>query len=141
MHTYVVWLIWIYFFYQKDDITICFMLYAIFRCIVCFKNSSDLSLFEQIVLVISKSLEILNLQPQISKVFLDHKNIFFLTIGQNNVQNKTLFLNCEVEKLVRFFFRILRSHWVQLISFLVGAEIDYANQSSKIESRRIQTLI
>ena len=36
------------------------------------KNWSDLSLFEQIVLVISKFLQILGLQPRISKVFLDH---------------------------------------------------------------------
>ena len=36
------------------------------------KNCSDLSLFEQIVLVISKILQILSLQPRISKVFLDH---------------------------------------------------------------------
>ena len=36
------------------------------------KNCSDLSLFEQIVLVIPKFLQILVLQPRISKVFLDH---------------------------------------------------------------------
>ena len=36
------------------------------------KNWSDLSLFEQSVLVISKCLQILVLQPRISKVFLDH---------------------------------------------------------------------
>ena len=36
------------------------------------KNSSDLSLYEQIFLVISKFLQILGLQPQISKGFLDH---------------------------------------------------------------------
>ena len=36
------------------------------------KNCSDLSLFEQIVLVISKKFQILGLQPRISKVFLDH---------------------------------------------------------------------
>jgi hypothetical protein len=38
------------------------------------KNCSDLSLFESIVLVISKCLQILDLQPRISKVFLDHEN-------------------------------------------------------------------
>ena len=36
------------------------------------KDSSDLSLFENIVLVISKILQILGLQPQISKVFLNY---------------------------------------------------------------------
>ena len=41
------------------------------------KNCSDLSLFEQIVLVISKILQILSLQPRISKVFLDHESNFF----------------------------------------------------------------
>ena len=46
------------------------------------KNYSDLSLFEQFVLVISKILQILGLQPRISKVF--H------TVGQNNFGNKIL---------------------------------------------------
>ena len=36
------------------------------------KRCSDLSLFEQIVLVISKFLQILDFQPQISKVFSDN---------------------------------------------------------------------
>ena len=36
------------------------------------KNCSDLSLLEQIVLVISKFVQILGLHPRISKVFLDH---------------------------------------------------------------------
>jgi hypothetical protein len=40
----------------------------------------DLSLFEEIVLVISKILQILSLQPQISKVFL--------TVDQKNFGNK-----------------------------------------------------
>ena len=56
------------------------------------KNCSDLSLFEQIVLVISKFLQILGLQPWISKVFLDQVEQFFLTIGQNNFGNKIPFL-------------------------------------------------
>ena len=43
------------------------------------KTCSDLSLFEQIVLVISKKFQILGLLHQISKVFLDHENIFFST--------------------------------------------------------------
>ena len=37
-----------------------------------FKNCSNLSLFKQIVLMMSKILQILSLQPRISKVFLDH---------------------------------------------------------------------
>ena len=51
------------------------------------KNSSDLSLFEKIVLVISKNSLILSLQPLISKLFLNHEN-FFLTVGQDNFGNK-----------------------------------------------------
>ena len=41
------------------------------------KNCSDLSLFEQIVPVISKLLQILSLQSRISKHFLNHQNNFF----------------------------------------------------------------
>ena len=44
-----------------------------------------------IVLVISKILQILGLQPRTSKVFLDHQEQYFLTIGQNNFRNKILF--------------------------------------------------
>ena len=51
-------------------------------------NFSDLSLFQQIVLVISKFLQILGLQPRISKVFLGDLEQFFLTVGQNNFWNK-----------------------------------------------------
>ena len=51
------------------------------------KNCSDLSQFENFVLVISKILQILALQPQISKVFLDHLEQF-VTVGQNNFGNK-----------------------------------------------------
>ena len=47
----------------------------------CYQKLFDLSLFEQIVLVISKSLQILCLQPQ----SLQHS---FLKIGQNNFGNK-----------------------------------------------------
>ena len=41
------------------------------------KNCSDPSLPEKIVLVISKVLQILGLQPRFSKVFLGHQNNFF----------------------------------------------------------------
>ena len=52
------------------------------------KNCSDLSLFEQIVLVISKTLQILGLQPRISKVFSRSLEQFFPTVSQNNFGNK-----------------------------------------------------
>ena len=45
--------------------------------LIIFKNCFDLSLFQQIVLVISIFLQILGLQPRISKVFLNHQNNFF----------------------------------------------------------------
>ena len=45
----------------------------------------DLTLLEQLVLVISKLLQILSLQPRISKQF-------FLTVGQNSFVNKIPFL-------------------------------------------------
>ena len=38
--------------------------------------------------MITKCLQILGLQPRISKVFLDSLEQFFLTVGQNNVGNK-----------------------------------------------------
>ena len=57
------------------------------------KNYSDLSLFKQIVVVISKILQILGLQPGISKVFLDHKNnVFSQYLGQNNTSSFLFFL-------------------------------------------------
>ena len=42
--------------------------------------------------MILKFLQILNLQPRISNVFLNHKKNFFLTVGQNNFGNKIPFL-------------------------------------------------
>ena len=54
------------------------------------KNCFDLSLFKKIVIVISKYLQTLGLQPQISKMFLI-KEHFFLTVGQNNFGNKIPF--------------------------------------------------
>ena len=55
--------------------------------VFCYQNWSDLSVFEQIVLVISKVLQILCLQPPISKVFSITKT-FSLTVAQNNFGNK-----------------------------------------------------
>ena len=69
------------------------------------KNCSDLSLFEQIVLVVSKFLQSLSLHTQISKRFSRWVGQFFLTVVQNNIglsflrpcyykdlQNETLFM-------------------------------------------------
>ena len=57
-------------------------------------------MLEWIVLVISKNLQILGFQPRISNAFLNHQNIFFLTVGQNNFGNKKPFLIWFIE----FFF-------------------------------------
>ena len=48
-----------------------FFVPSIKEMVFCYQNCSDL-LWEKIVLVISKFLQILGLQPRISKVFLDH---------------------------------------------------------------------
>ena len=58
------------------------------------KTCSVLSLFEQIVLVISKFLQILGLQPRISKVFLDHQNNFFSHQVITILVTKYHFLHC-----------------------------------------------
>ena len=52
---------------------------------------TDLSLFEQILLVISKIMQILSTQAPILKVFLDKQNTFFLTEDQFNFGNKIPF--------------------------------------------------
>ena len=56
------------------------------------KNCSDLSLFEQIFLVISKFLQILGLQSPISKKKSQLLAQFVLTVGQHNFGNKIPFL-------------------------------------------------
>ena len=56
------------------------------------KNCSGLSLFEQIVLVISKFLQILGLQSPISKKKSQSLAQFVLTVGQHNFGNKIPFL-------------------------------------------------
>ena len=56
------------------------------------KNCSKLPLFEWIVLVISKFLQILGLQPRISNFFFWSLEQFFPTVGQNNFGNKIPFL-------------------------------------------------
>ena len=55
------------------------------------KNCSGLSLSKQIVLLISKILQILHLQSRISKIVLDHFNNFFPTVGQIDFGNKIPF--------------------------------------------------
>ena len=67
----------------------------------CIKNCIELSLFQQIVLVIFNILQILGLQSCISKEYLN------LTVGQNNLGNKIPFLpgnHCffSAGKTVRF---------------------------------------
>ena len=62
----------------------------------CFQSSQDIvimlpkdvSLFEQIVLLISKFLQIHGLQPRISKIFFRSLKQFFLTVRQNSFCNK-----------------------------------------------------
>ena len=62
------------------------------------KNYSDLSLFEQIVLVISKVFT--NSRPSASnfKSFSQSLEQFFLTVGQNNFGNKRPFTSEEKER-------------------------------------------
>ena len=48
------------------------------------------------------SLQILGLQPRISKVFLDQQN-FFLTVGQNNFENIVPKVQKKSQKQITFF--------------------------------------
>ena len=59
----------------------------------CIKNCIELSLFQQIVLVIFNILQILGLQSCISKVFL--------TVGQNNLGNKISFAFLKAKRNLR----------------------------------------
>ena len=53
---------------------------------------------KKIVLVISKILQILDIQPQVSKGFLNYLlEQFFLTVGQNNFGNKIPLLYRQIE--------------------------------------------
>ena len=54
----------------------------------CFKNCSDLILFENIVQVIWKFLQILNCQPWICKICSQLLEQFFLTVSQNSFRHK-----------------------------------------------------
>ena len=51
--------------------------------------------------MISKILQILGLQPQISKVFSLSQEQSFLTVGQNNFGNKIPFMNFEKRYLIQ----------------------------------------
>ena len=54
--------------------------------------------------MISKTFWILGLQLQVSKLFLNHLNIFF-TVGQNNFRNKILFLVPNIKVLLNITFK------------------------------------
>ena len=77
------------------------------------KNCSDLSLFEYIVLVISKFLQILGLQPRISS-FIDHQNIFFslrtILVTKYHCRNQTSLAETYYahrrEKVLRFLMSL-----------------------------------
>ena len=79
---------------------------------------------KKIVLVILKILQILGLQPQISKVFSRSLELFFLTVGQNNFGNKIpFFFFCVAflelwpwkdkkrPLLLRYFVMALSQNW------------------------------
>ena len=89
-------------------------------------------MFKQIVLVISKFLQIRGIQPRISKNFLHHYlEQFFLTVGQNNFGNKipipvfvrlfNIFLGMlirrEVFSFPQIFLNIFTIHLTKTSSF------------------------
>ena len=61
------------------------------------KKCSDLSLFEQIVLVIENIFW--NFQPSASNFKIFSRSQFVLTVGQNNFGNKITFLFCTTAKM------------------------------------------
>ena len=66
--------------------------------------------------VISKILQILGLQPRISKVFPRSLEFFFLTVGQNNFGNKIPFLTYSLrffrfQRLGQFEFKLEKNNW------------------------------
>ena len=94
------------------------------------KYCSDLSLFEYIILVISKKFQILGLQYRTSKVLLNHQNNFFSQ--WNNFGNKipvpTFFLilprffsNSSLSKFYLAFIWMKCEHtWTDLQDFETG---------------------
>ena len=77
--------------------------------------------------MISKILQILALHPRISKVFLDHLEQFFLTLGQNNFGNKITLISCVETKLAcehcKLFspqpWEICYEIYIQYLSFVI----------------------
>ena len=75
--------------------------------------------------MISKMLQILGLQPRISKVSRSLEQ-FFLTVGQNNFGNKIPFLNMRFHNvllpMILFFRRLLRfgHHNVQICELQIS---------------------
>ena len=63
--------------------------------------------------MISRIFQILGLKPQFSKVFLDHKNVFFLIVGQNNFGKKYHITSCDHRKInshkIRYLGKYLES--------------------------------
>ena len=79
----------------------------------CFKNCTDLSLFEKKnVLLISKSFQILDLQHLIWKVYLDHQNNFFSQYSeqfwrQNTIAELHLLLKLTPVKTKTWIFKLV----------------------------------
>ena len=76
----------------------------------CFRNSTDLSLFEKIVLAISKFLKILGLQPQISNNFLYPLTTFSHSrseqfVKQNTYVNTIAFCCCLLFLITIFILK------------------------------------
>ena len=69
--------------------------------------------------MISSFLEILDLQPRNSKVFLDHKTIF-LTVGQNNFGNKIPECWKEKKQAAMYCCCAVPQRWRQIPSSLPG---------------------
>ena len=68
--------------------------------------------------MISKILQILSLQPRITKVFSQTLEQFFLTVGQNNFDNKIPFHNTyDIHKLC---------YLLQISSQITRREIGFA---------------
>ena len=83
------------------------------------KNYSDLSLFEEIVLVISKNFQILGLQPRISKVFLIIWTIFSHSKSEQFWQQNTILFVCPVQRLESFVSNYIMFFWLTIVQFAI----------------------
>ena len=87
----------------------------------CFKHCTDLSLFKQIVLVISKILQILGLQPWLSKVFLISRIFFSHSRSEQFWKQNTitLFLRRSVASLQHSLHNLLKrqQQWLDFLHF------------------------